>query len=334
MTNTRTATAPLLRGGGRVDRVQIDYPDPGPGQLMLRARANAVCGSDRGAWEHGAAVVPGHEVAGEVVAAGPGTTTEPGTRGVVYLMVYCGSCGNCTRGLTNLCLDKGGDLGFNQDGGLGPYVLAQERCFVPIDDDVDLPLATMLLDVLGTSGHALDRAERVLPQVRSIHVVGAGPVGLGALVVARIRYGDDVPVVVSDVSPWRLGLVRELGATAAVTPDDVGSLEPVDLAIDASGRSDARLAALERLHRPGALVCVGHGGEVTLDVSRHLVAAERTVMGSEYFPFADIARSAAMLREHRSTIERVITHRYDVSELEQAFTTFTSGRSGKVVVTQ
>ena len=224
MTTTFSSTAPMLRGEGTIERVLVRYQEPGPGQLLLRSRANAICGTDRGIYQRGSSVVPGHETAGEVVRAGEGTTTPVGTRGVVFLMSYCAACGNCTRGLTNLCKDKQGDIGLNQHGGLGPYVLVQERTFFPIDDDVPFALATMLLDVMGTSGHALDRAERVLPDIRSIHVAGAGPVGIGTLVMARLRYGPDLPVVVSDVSPWRLDLARSLGASVATTPDQLGDL--------------------------------------------------------------------------------------------------------------
>ncbi|ACQ80517.1 Alcohol dehydrogenase GroES domain protein [Beutenbergia cavernae DSM 12333] len=326
--------APRLVGDERIDVVPISYPDPGAGQLLLRVRANALCGSDRGAWAHGADVVPGHELAGEVVAAGPETRTSVGTRGVVYLMVFCGRCRNCRRGMTNLCLDKQGDVGFNRDGGLGPFVLVEERVFFAVDDDVPFALATMLLDVMGTSGHALDRAERLLPDVGSIHVVGAGPVGLGTLVMARIRYGDDVPIAVSDVSPERLGLAASLGATVAVAPHEVGSLEPVDLAVDSSGRTEARAAALAGLRKPGVLVCVGHGQELHLDVSRDLIATERAVIGSEYFPYGDLERNLELLRDHRDAVARVITHTFDVAELAGAFTTFLGGGSGKVVVTQ
>lgn len=331
---TISASAPFLRGGGRIENDLVSYEPPGPGQLLLRARANALCGTDRGIYEHGNAVVAGHEAAGEVIGAGAGTTTEVGTRGVVYLMAYCGSCASCSRGLTNLCRDKHGDIGLNRHGGLGPYVLVQERSFFPIDDDVPFPLATMLLDVMGTNGHVLDRAERTLPEIRSLHVVGAGPVGIGTLVMARIRYGDALPITVSDVADWRLRFATSLGASTVLHPEDVATSEPVDLAVDTSGRTAARQAAFARLERPGTLVCVGHGGELSLHVSPDLIASERTVLGSEYFPFADLERNAALLRRHREAIAAIITDELDVAELDQAFATFLSGRSGKVVVTQ
>jgi threonine dehydrogenase-like Zn-dependent dehydrogenase len=128
--------AAVLVGEGRVEQREVEPPSPGPGQLLLRPRANAICGSDRQAFAHGVEVVQGHETAGEVIAAGPGTTTPVGTRGVVYLMVYCGECRSCRFGATNVCLDKRGDMGFSRDGGLGPFEVVDEQVFFPIDDSI------------------------------------------------------------------------------------------------------------------------------------------------------------------------------------------------------
>lgn len=324
---------PILIGARRVERRSTTRPEPGPGQLVLRCRANALCGSDHGLFEHGSTTVAGHELAGEVVATGAGTTTPVGARGVVYLMAYCGRCRSCAAGATNVCLAKTGDQGFNRDGGLGPYALVEERMFFAVDDSIDFALATVLLDVMGTSGHALDRALAVRRDVESVHVAGAGPVGLGAVVMSTIRFGPDVPVYVSDVSGWRLDLAASFGAVP-VAVEAVGDLPAYDLAIDASGQAVARESAIRGLGRRGVLVCVGHGGGLNLDVSRDLISREVTVLGSEYFPYADLARNHALLLEHRELIAPVITHRFDVAQVQEAFETFFDGRTGKVVVTQ
>lgn len=129
--------AARFTGGGAVAWREV--PVPGPGQLLLAVRANALCGSDRRRYREGSPVTPGHEVAGVVAAAGPETATPTGTPGVAYLMVFCGACRGCRRGATNQCLDRRGDLGFNLDGGLGPYALVEERVFFSVPPD--LPLA-------------------------------------------------------------------------------------------------------------------------------------------------------------------------------------------------
>ncbi|MGW5363025.1 alcohol dehydrogenase catalytic domain-containing protein [Actinopolymorpha pittospori] len=327
---------PRFRGNGVIEFEPHVYRDPGEGEVLLAIGANAICGSDRHQYVNGSPIVPGHEVAGVVVAAGDGTSVALGTRGVAYLMDYCGACRSCGVGATNQCLAKRGDVGLTVDGGYGPFVLTHETNFFQVDDDTTLPEATLLLDVMGTSGHALRRAERVRDDIESIYIAGAGPIGLGLLVMARIRYGDDLPIHVSDVSPWRLEFAESFGVKAVDATDTrtIENLRP-DLAFDSSGRGSARQLAISALGKRGALICVGHGEDLTLNVSRDLIAPERAVLGSEYFRYDEMAENLRLLGAHRALLSRVITHVLPVEELPSAFELFLSGKkTGKVVITQ
>jgi threonine 3-dehydrogenase len=331
-----TATAPRFHGGGTITFEKWTVPEPGPSQLLLRVAANAICGTDRGQYLDGSAVTPGHEAAGVVAAAGAGTAVPEGTRGVVFLMDYCGQCRNCLTGFTNLCLRKRADMGFTQDGGFGPYELVHESNFFPLPADVALTEATMLLDVMGTSGHAIQRARLVRQDIESVYIAGAGPIGLGLLVMCKLTLGAAVPVRISDVSPWRLEYARSFGAEAvdARDPDALASLAEADVAFDATGKQSARQAALSALGRRGVLVCAGHGEALYLSVSEDLIAPERAVLGSEYFAFDELPRNLELLRDNRDLMSRLITHTFDVGDIAEAFAVFLSGESGKVVVTQ
>ncbi|NYH91396.1 alcohol dehydrogenase catalytic domain-containing protein [Actinopolymorpha rutila] len=326
---------PRFRGNGVIEFEPHTYRDPGDGELLLAVGANAICGTDRGEYVNGSPIVPGHEAAGVVVAAGAGTGVEVGTRGAVYLMDYCGECRSCRVGATNQCFAKRADVGQNTDGGYGPFLLTHETNFFPVDDSIPFDLATMLLDVMGTSGHALRRAELVRDGIQSVYVAGAGPIGLGLVVMARIRYGADFPIFVSDVSPWRRKFAESFGVTALDAGDEAAlrKLAP-DVAFDSSGRGSARQAAISALAKRGALICVGHGEGLNLNVSRDLISPERAVLGSEYFRYDEMPDNHRLLLEHRELIGRVITHTFPPSELPHAFELFLSGQTGKVVIVQ
>ena len=81
-------------------------------------------------------------------------------------------------------------------------------------------------------------------------------------------------------------------------------------------------------------MCVGHGETLELVVSDDLIAPERAVLGSEYFCYDEMPRNLELLRANRDLLARVITHRFDVAQITDAFDIFLSGESGKVVVTQ
>jgi threonine 3-dehydrogenase len=335
------ARAPHFMGAGRIEYRDWPVPAPGVGQLLIAVRANAVCGTDRGQFLDGSSVTPGHETAGIVVAAGPGTRTEVGTCGVVFLMDYCGTCRSCAAGATNQCLAKRADMGFSRDGGYGPYELVSDSTFFPTDPRLSPVDATLLLDVMGTSRHAIERGLAIRPAAESLLVVGAGPVGLGVLAMARLLLGEHVPILVSDIVPYRLALAKQLGGTSVGAGDmQLGEAlarlagHGVDLAVDTSGRAAGRATALAALAQRGALVCVGHGGTLTLDVSGELIAPERAVLGSEYFPFALLERNQQLLLDNRDYLAPIITHRFPVEDLQAGLHLFFGGRTGKVVIEQ
>jgi threonine dehydrogenase-like Zn-dependent dehydrogenase len=333
-----TAVAPRFAGGGRIETTRRPVPAPGPGELLVAVRANAICGSERFQFEGGSAVTPGHELAGVVAACGEATGTAPGTPGVVYLIDFCGACRWCRAGATNQCLDKRADVGFTRDGGYGPFALISERAFFAVDPSLSFATATLLLDVMGTSRHALERGMILSPQPDAIAIAGAGPVGLGVLAMARLLLGPSIPIAISDVEPYRLQLAEQLGGIPVDAREQslAAALGPgrASLAVDTSGQPAGRAAALAALGPRGTLVCVGHGGTLTVDASQEIVHPELAIVGSEYFPVAMLEDNHRLLLEHRDRLEPIVTHRLPVGRLEEAMRLFFGGRTGKVVVEQ
>jgi threonine dehydrogenase-like Zn-dependent dehydrogenase len=332
---------PHFVGTGTIDFIEKPVPEPGPGQLLIKVKANALCGSERGQFFGGTSVTPGHEAAGVVAAAGPGTHTAIGTPGVIFLMDFCGACRSCRLGVTNQCLAKRGDMGFTQDGGYGVYELVHEHIFFPVDADLPLTEATLLLDIMGTSGHALQRARLVRSDIASLAITGAGPIGLGVLAMAKVLLGQDIPVLIADVVPYRLDLAQRLGGIPIdLTQTTLAAglrrhgLDAVDVAIDTSGRATARRAGLDVLGPRGVLVCLGHGETLHLTVSPDLIAPERAILGSEYFRYDELPTNLQFLRTQLPYLQQIITHRYALHEIQLAFQTFFAGATGKVVIEQ
>ncbi len=333
---------PAFVGNKQIKFIEKEVPEAGPGQLLLRVGANALCGSERPQFFDGSGVTPGHEAAGTVVAAGPGTHTPVGTAGAVFLMDYCGECRSCRLGFTNQCLQKRGDMGFNRDGGYGQYELINENIFFPVPNDISAAEATLLLDIMGTGGHAIGRCQLMRPDIESLLVLGAGPIGLGVLAMAKIILGEELKVLISDVVGYRLELAERLGGlpiNVAQASLAAGlhwhGLDRVDMAIDTSGKQAARQEGLDLLAQRGSLICVGHGEGISVKISSDIIAPERSIVGSEYFRYNELPANLERLQLHRAYLNQIVTHRMAVDEIQQAFEMFFSGgETGKVLIEQ
>ncbi|WP_054024591.1 zinc-dependent alcohol dehydrogenase family protein [Bacillus sp. FJAT-28004] len=335
----QTMTVPLFVGQGKIEYGEKQVPVPGPGQLLLEVKANALCGSDRSQFFEGTHTTPGHEAAGIVAAAGPNTKTALGTPGVVFLMDFCGECRNCQLGFTNQCLGKRADYGFSHDGGYGPYMVVNENVFFAVDPSIPLTEATMLLDIMGTGGHSIKRAQLVHPDVGSVLVAGAGPIGLGVLAMAKLLLGEETPVFIMDFVQYRLDVAEKMGAipvnlaseTITEAIHKIG-LSGIDIAIDTSGKTAGRQTALDALNQRGVLVCVGHGQELNLQVSSDLIATERAVLGSEYFQYNELEENHHLIKGNLSYLSQIITHRFGIDKIQEAYELFFNGDTGKVII--
>ena len=336
-----TAVYPRFNKGGRIDFFERAVPEPGDGQLLIRCRANALCASDLTDLENGTSIAIGHENTGLIAKAGPNTNYKVGQKGVIFLMDFCGECRNCKMDLTNQCLHKRADYGFTHDGGYGPYSLVNQNVFFPVDDEVDLSEATMLLDVMGTGHHALKRAQSAHCDPGSILIMGAGPIGLGLAAMSRLIFGKDFPVFIADIIQYRLDLAEKLGAfTINLNIEKIETrlndkgLSCVDIAVDSSGKTAARQQALKLLDKRGVLVCVGHGESLNIEISPDLIATERAILGSEYFCYSEIKENYMLFLKHRAYLSQIITHRFPVKEISNAYDLFKKRETGKVIIEQ
>jgi threonine 3-dehydrogenase len=335
---TSSMRAARFAGDGMVALEEVAVPTPGQDELLVRVDSCALCGTDRAGWSRGSDVIPGHETSGTVAALGSDVVAdvEPGTRGVVYLVAACGHCAACRKGGRNACQRKDAAYGFTAPGGFAEYLVVRSDCFLPIDDAIPLDLATGLLDLFGTTSHAFARACR--PDAGTVVVIGCGPIGLGAIAVAR---GLQIPVVVGiDLSPYRLSLASRLGAV----PVDAWSVPPVDvvrdlvpdgfdIVIEAAGRASTQRMAIEMSGPSGVVVIVAHSEEtLEIQTSPDLIAIERTILGSEYFPPGEFADVHEAVRIGRLDPAPVLTHRFPLDRIDEACRVFFGGDTGKVVV--
>jgi 2-desacetyl-2-hydroxyethyl bacteriochlorophyllide A dehydrogenase len=240
---------------------ELPLPQPAHGQILVRVRANGICGSDLHFWKHavyGSGVVLGHEICGEVAALGDGVRDiEVGALGAIHSGGSCGVCARCSSGLAYYCQDGQG-LGTGRgNGGYAEYIVATAASFIPVPAGSD-PAVVSFSEPIANGLRCLNYPE--VAQAKSALIIGAGPIGLSCLAAAK-RAGV-ARIWVVEGRARRAAAALSLGAERVLDPhDDVAARVRhefpfgVELAVEAVGHPDTIRTAL-KLARPRATVIV------------------------------------------------------------------------------
>lgn len=304
-------------GEGRIEITQVDPPRPRPGEVTLRVTCCALCGSDLRPLRQGWPVTPGHEILGRVDQ--PGHAWH-GRRALVYIPVFCGTCPDCARGDTHFCRNATDLMGWQRDGGYAEALAVPEQCLLPVPDDIPDRLAPLLLDAIGTTAHGLRLAQGVVPG-GEVLLLGAGPIGLGALMVARgMGYG---PIHLIEPGEHRSGFAASLGAQR-ITPAQAASRR-FDLVIEASGKDPARQLAFESVAPRGAILQFGESDSWTITENKAIRRKDFALLRSFYFPVGDHEANIAILRAHRDEYARLVDAEAGFDGLQALFGEFIQG---------
>ncbi len=329
--------AMIYHGPG--DKAWEDVPDPelrDDRDAIVRIDAATICGTDLHILNGDVPEVPagtvlGHEAVGTIEAVGSGVRNRSvGDRVLVSCISSCGVCRFCREGRYGQCLGGGGwILGHTIDG------VQAERARVPFADtstyvlpsDLSDEHALLLADILPTSFEVGVRNGCVEPG-DVVAVVGAGPIGLAAVLAARLYSPSHVVVV--DPAASRRELALKLGADLVVDPDAEDPLALVravteglgaDVAIEAVG-TPATFELTVSLVRPGGHVAnIGvHGAPATLHLEQLWIKDVTITTG-----LVDTWSTPTLLRlmaDHQLDADTFITHRFGLDEAELAYDTF------------
>lgn len=330
----------------------IHADSPKEGEVLVRIRAASLCRSDLSvvtgvrAWPM--PIVPGHEASGIVEDVGPGVSGfARGDQVVLVYQPFCGTCPCCAQGDLHLC-EPG--LAANRAGALlsgGPRLSAEgqvlhhhmglsafaemavvsQHSLVRVADDVPAEIAALLgCAVMCGAGSVLNTA--ATKPGESIAIVGVGGVGASAILGAVMAGAGRIIAV--DTDPEKRDLALGLGATDVVAggADAAGEILELtgggtDIALEAAGQLAAFETAFGATRRGGRVVTVGLVSPATpfsLDIAA-LVTAAKSVTGSyvgSCNPPRDIARFLDAWREGRLPLERLITHRLPLDQVNTA----------------
>jgi alcohol dehydrogenase len=272
----------------------------------------------------------GHEGVGVVEKVGPGVAAfRPGDRVIISCISACGRCEYCRRGMSSHCTTGGWILGNTIDGTQAEYVRIPhaDTSLYAIPAGADEEALIMLSDILPTGFECGVLKGRVEPG-STVAVVGAGPVGLSALLTAQLFSPSELIVV--DLDDHRLEVAKQLGATACVNSADgkgaaavmrLTAGRGVDTAIEAVGVAPTFALCQDIVTAGGVIANIGvHGAKVGLHLERlwsHNVTITTRLVDAVTTP-----KLLKAVLAHRLDPKRLITHRFRFDCVMEAYDTF------------
>lgn len=324
----------------------VPLPEPKPGDVLVKVRATAVCGTDLhiAQWtpwaQHAGIRLPlimGHEFSGEVVALGRDAAgVQPGDYVAGETHVPCGQCYQCRNGLQHIC----GDLrlfGIHRDGCFAEYATIPAICAHRIPTTIPPNVAAML-EPLGTSVRAV---LEVHPAGETVVVLGCGPIGLFA--VAAAKAVGAARVIATDVREERLRLALALGADLALDARRVKVADAVleetggvgaDAIVEASGSVPAIEGAWRFLRKGGTVALIGLPSDsVRLNLGPDVIFKEARIIGIHGREmFATWSKVEHMLERGLLRVDPVITHELPLERFAESFDLLEAGKGGKVIL--
>ena len=321
---------------------KVPVPVPGPGEVLIKVRKTAICGTDvhiynwdPWATEH---IKPpmtiGHEYVGEIAELGDGVTgLKIGQRVSGEGHITCHHCRNCHTGNIQWCKDTMG-VGVDRDGAFAEYVCIPQENVIIIDESLPEDVVAFF-DAFGNAAHTALMFDLIGEDVL---ITGAGPIGIIAAGVCK--FAGARRVVITDVNDDRLELARKMGVDAAVNTakedlpkimKEQGLVEGFDVGLEMSGNGMALQQMIGVMRNGGKISLLGISNKpVALDMNT-VITKGLTLQGI-YGRKMDTWHQMSYMVQGGLDVSKVITHRFHYTDFQKGFEAMNSGKSGKVIL--
>lgn len=345
---TKKMKAAYLPGNSTVEIHDVNIPEPGHGEVLIKMKSSTICGSDiRAIYREHLGKGPegyqnkicGHEPCGQIVKAGPGLRRfKEGDRVIVYHISGCGVCNDCRRGYMISCTSEyRRAYGWQRDGGMAEYMLAEEKDLVRLPDSLSYTDGAQVACGFGTVYEGLEKIG--ISGDDSVLVVGLGPVGLAACMLARAMGAQKIIGV--DTVQERIDLAVEKGlADHALISNDLTLIKIQGLTngfgcektVECSGHTLGRQLAIRAARKWGKIVFIGEGGTVEFNPSPDIIHDQKTIYGSWVTNIWRMEELVERIVRWRIHPEDLVTHRFTLENASEAYSLMAGGKCGKVAV--
>ena len=334
--------AAVFHGANQPLRIE-DVQDPvvGPGEILVKVAACGVCHTDLHYIDHGVPtfkqppLILCHEASCVVAQAGALVTEfKDGDRVLLPAVFSCGKCYYCRIGRENICQSMV-MLGNNVDGAYAEYIKVSAKDAFHLPEEIPLIEGAIIADAVSTPFHAVKNRARVQPG-DSVVVFGCGGVGLNVVQIAAAVGGVVIAVV---MLPHKLEWAKQFGATYTFQAGEVDVRKAIrkltgggaDIAIEAIGNPQVMAQAFGTL-RPGGRLCViGYSDKEVVFPAANIMYREMEIVGSLGCRPVDYPKIIEMARIGKIKVAPLVTHRFDLEKIGDAFDLLRSGEGIRAV---
>lgn len=259
----------VMTAPGKIEIHEVEAPQPGPGEVLLRIQRIGVCGSDVHVFhgKHpytGYPVVQGHEYSATIEAIGEGVENlETGMKVTSTPQIVCGKCAPCKRGDYHIC-DQLKVQGFQAPGCAQELWVTEASKIVPLPESFSFEQGA-LVEPVSVAVHAVKRAGNL--RDRNVAVLGAGPIGN---LVGQVARADGARTLITDLSDYRLEIAKQCGLEAishagrehlAKAVQRIFGSDGFEVTFECVGVEETMTAAIENIQKGGTIIVVGVFGE-------------------------------------------------------------------------
>ena len=310
----------------KIEIKEIPMPEVKENEALLKVKCVGICGADVASYTGNQPFttyprIPGHEFSAEIVQI-PENDKGLKVGDIVTCNPYfnCGECYSCERGFVNCCTDNQ-TMGVQRDGAFCEYIAMPVERIFPGKGLSAEELA--LIEPFSISQHAVSRA--TIKESDIILVVGAGPIGLFALIAAKQKCKK---IVVADILDNRLNLAKEYGADAVVNTK-TQSLEEFtkeftdgrgfDVCIEACGAPETFLNCIDCAAFAANIILIGNGKRETNFVHSIILKKELNIHGSRNALNADFINNINLVADKKADVMKMVSGIYDMENATDAF---------------
>lgn len=304
----------------------VPMPTVGEGEALLRVLYVGICGADVASYTGNQPFttyprIPGHEFSAEIIEI-PENDKGLKKGDVVTCNPYfnCGKCYSCERGHVNCCTDNR-TMGVQRDGAFCEYISMPVERIYPGMGLTAKELA--LIEPFSISRHAISRA--VIHQTDSVLIVGAGPIGLFALLAAK-QFAEKIAV--ADVLNNRLDLAMSYGADGVVNTatEDIAKFTEeftdgrgFDVCIEACGRPETFLMCIDEAAYAANIILIGNGKRETTFLHSIILKKELNIFGSRNAMKQDFLDNIELAASGKVDVMKMVSGVYEMDKAAEAF---------------